>query len=350
MFEGHFNAPTRWKGRARGPSNSDDNPNWTADTLIVLDATHIKFASGAMTLVKTGTAGSVRAEARIPAPQAASYLRAKPFDLNGTWQGTIPQARLFRLVIVQNDGDLTMRYASVSGPFFRGRYEKNPRIPGRGIASNSDLKNPTWVERNIFVDDPDHIRYNADDRSFVLFRISNPAPRDLACDAGNSDHVARYFALVRGRIANSGHDLASAKCWIAIAADQNYAPAESALAALLLQQPDATEADYARAFQLAGRSAAQGDIAGQLELASLYREGKGIAKDPAQAQLWTQRARQSKAAAQWKLWNSNVFLGLTPLDVAGLALKATNAVIADVDESARRYSCANGQTADCRPR
>jgi TPR repeat protein len=95
----------------------------------------------------------------------------------------------------------------------------------------------------------------------------------------------------------------------------NYAPAQSLLAALLLQQPGVTEEDYASAFQLASKSAQQGDIAGELELASLYSEGKGTPKDLQKAQLWTQRAQQSKMAAQWKLWNTSVFMGLTPLDV-----------------------------------
>jgi TPR repeat protein len=98
---------------------------------------------------------------------------------------------------------------------------------------------------------------------------------------------------------------------------------------------------------MAMKSAQQGDIAGQLETASLYREGKGTPKDLGKAEFWTQKAQQSKMAAQWKLWNSDVFLGLSPLDIAGLALKASNAVIADIDESAMRFSCADGRTADC---
>ena len=44
---------------------------------------------------------------------------------------------------------------------------------------------------------------------------------------------------------------------------------------------------------LATRSAEQGDAGGQLELAALYREGKGSPADPAKAQYWLDRAKES---------------------------------------------------------
>jgi hypothetical protein len=348
MFEGHFESANRLKGRSRGPSASNDNPNWTPDAMLVVDATHLKSASTPFTLVKVGGRETVSAAAAVPAKEGKPYLREKPFDLNGTWQGIEKHAALFRVVISQKeDGELTMRFATVAAPFFRARYVKNPTITGLGMSKDSDLKNPTWVERGIFIDDPDHIRYNADDKSFVFFRVTNPVRHDLACDDRNSNHVARFFALARGRMANAEHDSDTAKCWLVIGADQGYAPAQSMLAAVLLQQPAPSNADYTLAFQMATKSAQQGDIAGELELASLYREGSGTPRDLQKAQFWTQRAQQSKAAAQWKLWNTGVFLGLTPLDVAGLALKATNAVVADIDEGGLRFSCINGQTADC---
>jgi hypothetical protein len=347
MFEGHFEGGTRLKGRSRGPSSSDDNPNWAPETLVIVDPSHLKSASTPFALVKVGAPESIKADAAIPAEKAKSYLREKPFDLNGTWQGVQNHAALFKLVIAQKDGDLTMRYQTVAAPFFRGRYVRNPTIAGQGISRKSDLKNPTWVEVSIFVDDPDHIRYNVEGRSFILFRVSNPSSRDIACDDRNSNHVARFFATVRGRMANSEHDLRSAKCWLTIGANEGYASAQSQLAAVLLRQPAPTEVEYRLAFEMAMKSAQQGDIAGQLETASLYREGKGTPKDLGKAEFWTQKAQQSKMAAQWKLWNSDVFLGLSPLDIAGLALKASNAVIADIDESAMRFSCADGRTADC---
>ena len=87
------------------------------------------------------------------------------------------------------------------------------------------------------------------------------------------------------------------------------------LAALLVQQPDATGADYKLALELASKAAQQNDVAGQLLLASFYHDGRVVPKDLQKAQFWTQRAQQSRMAAQWKLWNKDVFMGLTPMDL-----------------------------------
>lgn len=352
MYNGHFDGPGRLVGKSRSASNSDDNPNWMTETMLIVDATHIKSAITSLVLAKVAGPSSLQAADMVPAGESSKpYLRAAPFDLNGTWQGTAKDAAMFKLIISQQkDGNLTIRYAMAGGTFFRARYTQNPNITGQGIARNSDLKNPKWIEKSVFVDDPDHLHFNSEDRSDELFRVTNPAPHDLACDSQNSNHVARYYAMVRGRTADSQNDFAAAKCWLTISSEQGYAPAQSLLAALLVRRPDASAADYGAAFRLATKSAQQGDIAGQLELASFYREGKGTPRDPQQAQFWTQRAQQSKAAAQWKLWNSNVFLGLSPLDIAGLALKAANATIADADESARRLSCIDGHRSDCEAR
>ena len=201
----------------------------------------------------------------------------------------------------------------------------NPKIIGKGIPSNSPINKPIWVEEWLFIINPDNFRFNTPTGVFDWYRISNPAPHDIPCDEQNSLHLERAMAWVRGRVANSVHDFKSARCWLTIGANAGYAPAQSLLAALLLQQPTSTDADYALAFQLASKSAQQNDIAGQLLLASLYRDGKATAKDLQKAQFWTQRAQQSKMAAQWKLLNSDVFMGLSPLKIAGLAVAAASA-------------------------
>ena len=351
MFKGRFETADRISGQSRSPSNSIDNPDWTPETFIVVDATHLKSAITPISFTKAGGPESITAASATPYKEAKGYLRDQPFNLNGVWQGVEKNADLFRIVIVQkDDGEFTMRVLTVSGPFFRGKYVKNPTITGLGIAKDSDLKNVRWVEKSVFIDDPDHIRYNAETMVSVLFRVTTPPPHDLTCDDQNSNHVARKFATDRGRIANRDGDSKAARCWLTIGANEGYAPAQSLLAALLLKEPEGTEANYKLAFEMATKSAQQGDIAGQLELASLYRDGKGTAQDLRQAQFWTQKAQQSKEAAQWRAWNTKVFLGLTPLDIAGLALKANTAIIDQLDEDGRRFSCADGHVDDCRPR
>lgn len=349
LFDGRFETTDRITGKSRSSSNSIDNPNWTSETYIVVDASHIRSAIGPISFTKVSGPESVTAASATPYKEAKGYLREQPFNLNGVWQGVEQNSDLFKIVIIQkDDGELTMRYQTVTGPFFRAKYVKNPSIAGQGMASYSDLGNPTWINKSIFIDDPDHIRYIGENMSFVLFRVSNPPPHDLACDDQNSSHVARKFATDRGRTANREGDSRSARCWLTIGANQGYAPAaQSFLAALLLREPSATGAEYKLAFEMATKSAQQGDIAGQLELASLYREGKGTPEDVQKAQFWTQKAQQTKDAAQWKAWNTNVFLGLTPLDIAGLALKSVEAADELSSEQARGFQCADGHRAAC---
>lgn len=241
-------------------------------------------------------------------------MREKPFDLNGTWQATIGAGALYRVNIVQKDGTVTMAYAGAQ-PFFRASYIKNPTITGKGISRLSSPAHPEWVDESISIDDPDHIRVNVPERSFAMFRLSNPMAHDLDCDAQNSNHVARYYAWVRGRTANSAHDIKSTMCWLTIGANGGLAAAQSLLAAVIMQQPNTTSADDTAAFAWATKGAMQGDIAGQLELATFYREGKGTVRNLQKAEYWTQQAQQSKAAAEWKKWNADIGFGLSAMDV-----------------------------------
>ena len=331
VFEGHFDTETVIKGKAPGLSGSPDKATWVPDVFAVTDGTHLK--NHGMALVKVGGLETAQLEKGTAAntPTKPYLPPEKLLNLNGSWQSTQHDGPLYRIGLVQKGAEITMTQAA-GGVFFRGTYTTNPTISGKGIPRTSSLKDPVWVDESIFVEDPDHIRINTGNEAFPLYRFSNPAAHDLICDAGNTFHVARLHAWIRGRMANAEHDFPSAKCWLTIGANAGYAPAQSLLAALLVQQPTVSAADYLAVFQLAGKSAEQDNVAGELLLASLYREGKGTPKDLQKAQLWTQRAQQSKIAAQWKLMNTDVFMGLTPLQIAGLAIHAAEVSVTTSDE------------------
>lgn len=57
--------------------------------------------------------------------------------------------------------------------------------------------------------------------------------------------------------------------------------------------------DYRQAAEWYRKAAAQGDIAGEMHLATLYRDGKGVARDMEQAAGWYRKAaEQGDATAQ----------------------------------------------------
>jgi hypothetical protein len=64
--------------------------------------------------------------------------------------------------------------------------------------------------------------------------------------------------------------------------------------------------------------AAQGDVLGEIQLASLYREGKGTAPDAAKAQFWTAQAQHPRDLAAWQRLNTKNGVGLSMMDVMGL--------------------------------
>ena len=331
LYEGHFDGATLITGRSRGPSSSPDNPNWGPETITVVDGRHLKFSTGGQMVERIGGLEDARLEQGTPYVQPKQpYLPEKPFDLNGNWRAEVDTRSLFPAHITQKDGEVTMAFAGSSGPSFSGRYIQNPSIPGKALSKKvgppvvrkdgTTSYGQVWVDGNIFVEDPDHIRLNSEDHSIAYYRFSEPSRHDLACDAQNSFHVQRLPAWMRGKQAASEQDYKAARCWLTIGADQGSAPAQSLLAALLIEGRGSAAPDYQSAFALASKSAQQGDIAGQLELASLYREGKGTPQDAGKAQYWADRAKQSKSAAEWKLWNTKLPFGLSPLDIAGAAL------------------------------
>jgi TPR repeat protein len=106
--------------------------------------------------------------------------------------------------------------------------------------------------------------------------------------------------------------MTSARCWLTISADLGFAQGQSLLAALLIR---GSPPDYSSAFRLASLAAAQGDVLGELQLASLNREGKGTAPDAAKAQFWTAQAQRSQDLAAWQRLNTKNGVGLSMMDL-----------------------------------
>jgi TPR repeat protein len=80
-------------------------------------------------------------------------------------------------------------------------------------------------------------------------------------------------------------DLITAMALLRKAADLGHAPAQARLADLL----DVAEQD-AQAVALYRKAAEQGHAAGEFGLGRMLAQGEGVARDPAQALQWIQRA------------------------------------------------------------
>ena len=121
-----------------------------------------------------------------------------------------------------------------------------------------------------------------------------------------------------GRKAYLSGDVVSAMAPLKRAADAGYAPAQSLYAYIL------DKAEYNdEAAQYFRRAAEQGDADGQYGLGLLYAAGEGVARDPAAAREWLERAgNQNHALAVVAL--SQAFLSgrfgfkTDPADATGL--------------------------------
>ncbi len=105
----------------------------------------------------------------------------------------------------------------------------------------------------------------------------------LACAA--AAHAGPEEDYREGRRAFFAGDMAGASTHLQRAADGGYAPAQ-ALYGRLLRQTDATE----QALAYLRKAAAQDNFEAQFELGSMYAAGEGVARDPAEARRWLERA------------------------------------------------------------
>ncbi|MET0547218.1 MAG: TIR domain-containing protein [Caulobacterales bacterium] len=135
---------------------------------------------------------------------------------------------------------------------------------------------------------------------------------EAAANKGNA-----LAALNLGRMHADGlggaRDADAAITWYSNAADQGFAPAQYALAVLLLQKqrapvslepsgPAGSTTEPALAALRLQQAAAQGFPDAQALLGALYARGLGVVKDEALAKAWSERARQiSQSKAQQKV-------------------------------------------------
>jgi hypothetical protein len=287
---------------------------WTPMEISIVDNDHLSDGLGTiLTRASPWVAASNREYRRV----SSLPIPATPFNLNGVWAVVEDGSQV---AITQNQGEIMLTTTRPGQPpFFHGSYAANPTIKGRLARWSLTLKTLEFEDSTITVISPDHISVDKK----LLYRASNPASHDLPCDAQNSNRVRDYYAWIRGATASSEGDYQTAKCWLSIGANYEFAPAESMLAALLLQ--DGTP-DFARAFDLASRSAAQGDVPAELQLASLYRDGKGTPADPAKASYWQQKAQSDQSEATAKLLSTKNIYGLSPMDIGRMILDGAEGI------------------------
>ena len=98
-------------------------------------------------------------------------------------------------------------------------------------------------------------------------------------------------------------DMAMALRWHHKAAEQGYAIAQSFLGMFYNAEDDDVEENMIKAVQWYRKAAEQGLVSAQYELANLYENGRGVAKDMTIAVEWYRKA------AEQGDWNSQVYLG-----------------------------------------
>jgi hypothetical protein len=285
MYEGTFESGAVIAGRHLDTGAPQEN-RWVPLKITVLDANHVQMDQG---LILTKAVPRDAAVFNMLRRMSLEKLPAKPFDLNGTWS----LQNGLQVSVTQNSGDTALKTAR-NEPFFRGRYTGNPLIGGEALRPEGPAGGTKWSKASLTVVDPDHLRL----QGRIIYRFSNPAGNDVSCDTQNSNHVKDYYARLRGALAYSEKDYKAARCWLGIGADWGYAPAQSMLAALIIDGKDGTAPDYALAFDLASKSAENGNTAAQFQLAGMYQNGKGTQADPEKAKFWLQKAQQSEDFAK----------------------------------------------------
>jgi hypothetical protein len=281
VYEGTFESSTVIAGRQRDMRAPEEN-RWQPLKVTVTDANHLQLGTG-LTLTKAAPRDA--AVFNMLRRMSLEKLPARPFDLDGKWSFQ----NGLQVSITQNSGDIALK-TEKEGTFFRGRYTSNPLVGGEGLRQESPGSALKWGETNLTVLDPDHLRFQGK----VMFRVSDPARHDVACDDQNTNHVKDYYARARGAAAYAEKDYQAARCWLTIGADWGYASAQSMLAALIIDGKAGTPPDYRLAFELASRSAEEGDVPGQFTLATLYQGGKGTAADAEKAKFWLEKAKQAE--------------------------------------------------------
>ena len=131
--------------------------------------------------------------------------------------------------------------------------------------------------------------------------------------AEGGDAVAQYRLGLSYRYGSSGlpRDLAEARRWLGLAAEQGYKDAQVALGSLYLSGGPGLAADGGLALQWLTRAAEQGTPADQVWLAQLLEEGRppALPADGKAARAWYERAAKRSTAARHglgRLWEQGI--------------------------------------------
>jgi hypothetical protein len=235
-------------------------------------------------------------QSRSAVTQPVSSTQAHP-NLTGVWQRDVSrEAPSFRFQQTGETLKIIGRLEDTDFIVFEGRFISPQLIQGQILTSMPIVETPQMAPKNIYVDDPDHIRI---ERGAAYVRISTPLPSDAVCDAKNSSHTKANFAYARAVYAaqhNAPQEVED--CWALVSAIEGNSRGQVA-AALMYREGDGVPKNPALAFSWAQKSAAQKDPFGEQLLAEMYRKGIGTAPNPELAKYWDdQLAQQRLAAAQ----------------------------------------------------
>lgn len=112
------------------------------------------------------------------------------------------------------------------------------------------------------------------------------------CAVGTKVEAGPPEDVKQAELAMRAGDVVTAMSLLRRSADQNYAPAQAALADLL----HAAEFDQ-EALVLYRKAAEQGEGAGEFGLGRMYADGAGVPRDPAMALEWYRKAEKKNNAA-----------------------------------------------------
>ncbi len=248
------------------------------------------------------------------ARQLLARLGRPTFDLNGDWEGYYTFQGLPEAIRIVQDGDSitatrlrTSDFSSMGMPFFRGRRVGDQRKGAIEIAQYSaigmlfsalkgasplgSLGGPAaWQPETLYVEDPDQIHVG---KTPAFQRISVPRPNDLYCDLGNPLRVKAEYAFARGQVAVATRNYSTAACWFNIGVQQDSARSRSGMGDLLRHGLGvAKNPAWARGWF--DKAAASGDPYGAQNIADMYDRGE-LAPDEKQSSFWHATARRMKA-------------------------------------------------------
>jgi hypothetical protein len=253
----------------------------------------------------------------------------KPINLSGIWWvlQTFPGGHNFiQISIHQKNGEVRacsvvptavapgkLKYVEGSmcwaGPYdgVRSSFSTKAQFPVDPKLENTDV---------VFVDDENHI-HNKVGGGIPLIRGSNA----LECKFDRDTHVSMDYAFFRALTASADlNDYKEASCWLNGLSEGGDPQAQALLASVLYQGSDDVPKDPKRAYYWAEKSASKGNYFGALVLATLYKEGQGVAPDLQKANFWLGMANEWRGVQILNgLGDAKTPWGLTPKELFGAA-------------------------------